>query len=102
MWDNFPRMYKRPIFIELRNIPLFGVAGTIVGIFIATIRHLSHDHRNMLREEVRWHFVSEMLVAMVAGAILFGGAYAVRSWWKRRPQFSKTLHQNGQRCSDKP
>ncbi|PVE20514.1 hypothetical protein DC522_31840 [Microvirga sp. KLBC 81] len=101
MWDNFPRMKKGPIFLELRNTPLFVVVGTIVGIFIATIRHLSHDHRHMLREEERWHFVSEMLVAMLAGATLIGGAYVVRSWWKRRPQFSKSLCQNGQRCSDK-
>jgi len=91
MWDNFPHMNKSPIILQPRDTALLVVLGTVVGIFIATIWHLSHDHRHLLREEVRWHFVPELLVAMVAGATLFGGVSVIRSWWNRRPKFSKFL-----------
>ncbi|PVE24159.1 hypothetical protein DC522_11755 [Microvirga sp. KLBC 81] len=78
------RMGKSPISVGLRNTPLFAVMGAIVGIFIATIRHLFHDHQNMDSEELRWHFIPQMLVAMLVGATLLGGVSAIRSWRKRR------------------
>jgi hypothetical protein len=59
--------------------------GAIVGIFLAMLRHLLHEHLDLTAEQALWdHFIPQMLIAMVGGAIVFGGGAAIRNWLKRR------------------
>jgi ABC-type Fe3+-siderophore transport system permease subunit len=70
---------------ERWSILLSATVGAIVGITLATIRHLSHDYLNLSAEQALWdHFIPQMLAAMVGGVILLGGMSAIRSWLKRR------------------
>jgi hypothetical protein len=76
-------MEKRPVSAGAWNTALCAAAGALVGILLATTRHLLHDHSNMTPEVVLWHFVPEMLAALLFGAALFGGVSAIHNWLNR-------------------
>jgi len=70
---------------ERWSILLLAAVGAIVGITLATILHLLHEHSGPTAEQVLWgHFIPRMLAAMLGGVIVFGGGAAIRNWLKRR------------------
>ena len=77
-------MAKKPGSAEQWSTLLLAGTGAVVGVFLATIRHLLHDHSGLTAEEALWHFIPQMLAAMVGGAIVVGGVSAIRNWLKRR------------------
>jgi len=70
---------------ERWSIPLSAAVGAIVGVLLATTRHVLFEHLGLIAEQALWyHFAVQMLAFIVGGAIVFGGVSAIRNWLKRR------------------
>jgi lysylphosphatidylglycerol synthetase-like protein (DUF2156 family) len=67
---------KRLTLGEPWSIPLAAVVGFMVGIFLATLRHFSHDHPGFTPTALVEHFVPHLIVTVTACALLFALAAA--------------------------
>jgi len=84
-WANHETVTKSPVPVGSWSILFLAAVGAIVGVSLATLRHLLDDYSGMTIEKALWdHFIPQMLTAMVGGAIAFGGGAAIRYGLKRR------------------
>jgi flagellar biosynthesis protein FliQ len=66
------------------SIPLAAVVGFVVGIFLATLRHFSHDHPDFTPTALVEHFVPHLIVTVTACALLFALAAASHNRFMRK------------------
>jgi hypothetical protein len=74
---------KRPASAEPWSIPMSALLGFMTGIFLATIRHFSHDHPGYTPAARVEHFFPHMIAAATACALLFALVATIRNWLKR-------------------
>ncbi len=58
--------------------------GFIVGVFVATFQHLSHDHHGHTPAALVEHFVPYLIVTVTACALLFALAATILNWLMRK------------------
>jgi hypothetical protein len=53
------------------SVSLAAIQGMVMGVFIGTIYHLSHDHTDFGADGVLQHFLPMLITAMAGCALLF-------------------------------
>jgi hypothetical protein len=75
---------KRPASAEPWSIPLSAALGFLAGIFVATIRHFSHDHAGYTPEALVEHFIPHLIATVTGCALLFALAATILNRLKRK------------------
>jgi hypothetical protein len=60
------------------------VLGFLTGVFVATVRHLSHEHAGYTSDALVEHFVPHLIVTVTACALLFALAAAFHNRFMRK------------------
>ncbi|QRM27360.1 hypothetical protein [Microvirga sp. VF16] len=61
---------KRPAAAEPWSIPMAAVLGFLIGVFLATIRHLSHAHSGYTPDALVEHFVPQLIGTVTVCALV--------------------------------
>jgi hypothetical protein len=60
------------------------VLGFLTGVFVATVRHLSHEHAVYTSDALVEHFVPHLIATVTVSALLFALAAAIYNRFMRK------------------
>jgi hypothetical protein len=79
-----PSIAKRSASAEPWSIPMAALLGFMAGIFLAIVRHFSHDHAGHTPAALVEHFVPHLIATVTVCALLFALAAAIHNRLMRK------------------